>query len=194
MDVSETYGTNTIAGYEMNGMVNNQSLDIVLDEGRVFFIGVILGEPPVESLDVDVRSALILVSGNPSIVKKANNFLISISDFIRGGFVRGIEQKRITNNSDLALLVPIWRITLGVGTHLGELRRARSPPVSTSLAFEFGQFDSCYSFNLIYRHNIRLYRHTYKSLSDAKTFAHIYIPYGRATTSPAIEMKTIKKF
>ena len=178
MDVSETYGTNTIAGYEMNGMVNNQSLDIVLDEGRVFFIGVILGEPPVESLDVDVRSALILVSGNPSIVKKANNFLISISDFIRGGFVRGIEQKRITNNSDLALLVPIWRITLGVGTHLGELRRARSPPVSTSLAFEFGQFDSCYSFNLIYRHNIRLYRHTYKSLSDAKTFAHIYIPYG----------------
>ncbi len=107
MDVSESYGTNTIAGYEMNGMVNNQSLDIVLDEGRVFFIGVILGEPPVESLDVDVRSALILVSGNPSIVKKANNFLISISDFIRGGFVRGIEQKRVTNNSDLALLVPV---------------------------------------------------------------------------------------
>ena len=83
MDVSETYGTNATAGNEVNGVINNQSLDIVLDEGRVFFIGVILGEPPVESLDVDVRSALILVSGNPSIVKKANNFLISISDFIR---------------------------------------------------------------------------------------------------------------
>ena len=178
VDVSETYGTNTIAGNEVNGVVNNQSLDVVFDEGSVFFIRIVFGEPPVESFDIDIRGVIILVSGNPSIVKKANNFLISISDFIRGGFVRGIKQKRITNNSDLALLVPIWRITLGVGTHLGELRRARSPPVSTSLAFEFGQFDSCYSFNLIYRHNIRLYRHTYKSLSDAKTFAHIYIPYG----------------
>ena len=107
MYVSETYGTNTIAGYEMNGMVNNQSLDIVLDEGRVFFIGIVLSETPVESFDIDIRGVMILVSGNPSIVKKANNFLVSISDFIRGGFVRGIEQKRITNNSDLAFLVPV---------------------------------------------------------------------------------------
>lgn len=178
MYVSETYGTNTIAGNEVNGVINNQSLNVVFDEGGVFFIGIVLSETPVESFDIDIRGVMILVSGNPSIVKKADNFLVSISDFIWGGFVRGIEQKRITNNSDLALLVPIWRITLGVGTHLGELRRARSPLVSTSLAFEFGQFNSCYSFNLIYRHNIRLYRHTYKSLSDAKTFAHIYIPYG----------------
>jgi hypothetical protein len=113
MDISETYGTNTIAGNEVNGVVNNQSLDVVFDEGGVFFIRIVFGEPPVESFDIDVRGTMILVSGNPSIVKKANNFLVSISDFIWGGFVRGIEQKCITNNSDLAFLVPVRRLALG---------------------------------------------------------------------------------
>jgi len=47
MDISETYSTNTVAGYEMNGMVNNQSLDVVFDEGGVFFIGIVLSETPV---------------------------------------------------------------------------------------------------------------------------------------------------
>ena len=83
MDISETYSTNTVAGYEMNGMVNNQSLDVVFDEGGVFFIGIVLSETPVESFDIDIRGVMILVSGNPSIVKKADNFLVSISDFIR---------------------------------------------------------------------------------------------------------------
>ena len=47
MDISETYGTNTIAGNEVNGVVNNQSLDVVFDEGGVFFIGIVLSETPV---------------------------------------------------------------------------------------------------------------------------------------------------
>ena len=111
--ISVTYCPNTIAGNEVNGVVNNQSLDVVFDEGGVFFIGIVLSETPVESFDIDIRGVMILVSGNPSIVKKANNFLISISDFIRGGFVRGIKQKRITNNSDLAFLVPVRRLALG---------------------------------------------------------------------------------